>query len=84
MKTFKRLQKLMLTLAVAGIFLLSNITPVAAVTKAEYFLSFLYSVDTKTFGSIVVTGTGRDSMENTYSELDSTDSLLFITNSNGS
>jgi len=44
---------------------------VAAASKNQYFLSFLYSADTRTFGYIAVANGGRESKENSYSRLDS-------------
>lgn len=78
MKLFRKIQKLVFVFVIIAVFILSNIQPVAAATRTEYFLSFLYSVDSKTFGYVLVPNSGRDRLENKYSDLDTTDSFFRI------
>lgn len=78
MKIFRRIQKLLFISAITLVFVLNNIAPVYAATKAEYFLTFLYSMETKTFGSAVIANTSRESLESSYSKLDSTKSIFLL------
>lgn len=56
------------TLIVIGAIIMS-VSPVAANGRNQYYLSFLYNPDSKTFGSFVAQNSGVSKMENVYSML---------------
>lgn len=48
----------------------------AASGKNQYYLSFLYNPDSKSFGALVAQNGGRARMEESFSSLDTNDSLI--------
>lgn len=56
-----------------------SFTPVSAASKSQYFLSFLYSADSRTFGYISAANTGRESKEDIYSNLNTNKAMFKLT-----
>ncbi|MHC1734523.1 MAG: hypothetical protein AB9921_02490 [Erysipelotrichaceae bacterium] len=80
MKTFRRLLKGLTALMMIGVILLTNAQSVAAANgRNQYFLSFLFSPETKSFGSITVQNTGMSKKEDVYSQLNTSASMFMLT-----
>jgi hypothetical protein len=75
---FKLIKKIILTSAILFVFLASS-SPVYAYGKNQYFLSFLYNTENRTFSSLTTQDKGFYKTEESYSRLSTNDSLLKLT-----